>query len=276
MKPDDMPETPDALCTVPVVRSQRGDRCAASDTVLAEVPVALSFNGVAHAVMMATPTDLEAFALGFALSEGVIETPAQCYGIDVQAHPRGVDVQLQVATRAFERLKHQRRTMEGRSGCGVCGVESLAALDLDPTPVPAERRLDGLQAEQVLQAFAQLAERQPLNAATGACHAAGWSLPDGSLVDVLEDVGRHNALDKLIGRLAHGPALQRPGFVIVSSRASYELVRKCARLGLPALAAISAPTSLAVDLATRCGLRLFGFCRDEGAVEYTGTAAALR
>ncbi|MCW7539942.1 formate dehydrogenase accessory sulfurtransferase FdhD [Aquabacterium sp. A7-Y] len=252
----------------PVRRTQNGSSHPATDQLASEVPVALSFNGVSHAVMMATPADLEDFALGFALSEGLIASPAQCYGMELASGPLGCELRLEIASRAFDALKRRRRSLEGRTGCGLCGIESLAALDLQPEPLPAERALPGLGVTDVLQAFEQLSARQPLSALTGACHAAGWALPDGRLLEVAEDVGRHNALDKLIGRLARQGLLDQPGFVIVSSRASYELVRKCARLSLPALAAISAPTTLAVDIARQAGLRLFGFCRENGAVEY--------
>lgn len=265
------PALPAPIGELPVVRSAPSGRRAALDQVAAEVPVALSLNGISHAVMMATPADIEDFALGFALSEGLIGSPAECYGIEVRAVDAGIDVQLQLASRAFEALKQRRRAFEGRTGCGVCGVESLAALDLRPEPLPPGRALPALGPAEVSRAFHELAGRQPLNAQSGACHAAGWAAADGHLLEVAEDVGRHNALDKLIGRLARTGRLAEPGFAIVSSRASYELVRKCARLQLPALAAISAPTTLAVDIARRAGLRLFGFCRADSTVEYTAS-----
>jgi len=268
------------------------------DVVAAEVPVALVFNGISHAVMMATPQDLEDFALGFALSEGLVDTPADVRDIvctasrtcaddalDLPAGTQACEVHLEVASHCFARLKDRRRALAGRTGCGVCGIDSLEGLDLEPERVAVPDWLQGLSADAVLRALSGLPALQPLNRLTGAVHAAGWSLPDGTLAEVREDVGRHNALDKLIGRLARtgrlrfgsgGSVLQaglaapqpEPGFVAMSSRASYELVRKCARLQLPALATISAPTSLAIRIAERAQVQLWGFCRDPRARRY--------
>jgi len=266
-------------CTVQVFAD--GSLTARADAVAAETPVALVFNGVSHAVMMATPSDLEDFALGFALSEGLIDSPADCYGIELRCdgvagggdlEAPAVEVHLEIASRCFARLKERRRSLAGRTGCGVCGIDSLQALDLLPEAVPQPAWLQGLDARTVLAAFDGLAALQPLNRAVGSLHAAGWALPDGLLTDVLEDVGRHNALDKLLGRLAAAGRLGEPGFVVMSSRASYELARKCARLGVPALATISAPTSLAVRIAAQAGMRLWGLCRGPRAVLYAGPA----
>jgi len=272
MTPDRLdPETAELPPTaaVTVRRHQDGGADARLDTVAVEAPVALVFNGLSHAVMMATPTDLEAFALGFALSEGLIAGREECRDIEVLARTDGCEVHLEVSSRAFMALKERKRALEGRTGCGLCGIDSLAQLDLH-----AAERIQGrppVAADIVLRAFAALPARQRLNAETGACHAAGWAAPDGTLLEVAEDVGRHNALDKLLGRLALAGRLAEPGFVVMSSRASYELVRKCARLGIGTLAAISAPTSLAVDIARESGLQLYGFCRGTQAVEYTAS-----
>jgi FdhD protein len=238
-----------------------------ADHVAVETPVSLVFNGISHVVMMATPADLEALALGFALSEGLLSSRDECYGIDVKTHAQGCEVRLDVASRVAEQMKARRRNLAGRTGCGLCGIDSLQQLDLIPERLSPAPWVQALAPATVLRAFAQLPARQAINALTGACHAAGWATPDGELADVMEDVGRHNALDKLLGQRA----LQRrsgPGFVIVSSRASYELVRKCARLGVPVLAAISAPTTLAVDIARQAGLQLYGFCRGSHIVGY--------
>ncbi|MFT4266899.1 MAG: formate dehydrogenase accessory sulfurtransferase FdhD [Xenophilus sp.] len=256
---------------------------AREDALAAEVPVSLVFNGIAHAVMMATPRDLEAFALGFALSEGILDDAAQCYGIEARALaaaeaglPPGVDaveVRLEVATRAFARLKERRRSLVGRTGCGVCGVESFAGLDLDLPWRPAPAWIGRVDLPTVLQAFGQLAPRQVLNAEAGAIHAAAWASADGALAEVLEDVGRHNALDKLIGRLARAGRLGEPGFVLVTSRGSHELVRKCARVGIAAMATISAPTAMGVRMAELCGLTLWGLCRAPRGVLYSAGGA---
>ncbi|WP_367065849.1 formate dehydrogenase accessory sulfurtransferase FdhD [Oryzisolibacter sp. LB2S] len=241
--------------------------------VAAEVPVALVFNGISHAVMMATPQDLAEFAVGFALSEGVVERPEDCRDVEVQTHGVGTpdascSVHMEIAPRQFARLKERRRVLAGRTGCGVCGIESLQALDLHPAPLAAPVWREGLGAATVLRPFEALGARQLLNARAGSVHAAGWARPDGELVDVLEDVGRHNALDKLFGRLALTGRLGEPGFVVMTSRTSYELVRKCARMGVPAFATISAPTSLALQLAREAGMQLWGLCRPPSALRY--------
>lgn len=260
--------TSEPVQALSVQRISGTERQAQLDQVAVELPVALVFNGISQAVMMATPADLEAFALGFALSEGLLRSRAECYGVELLQQPQGWEVQLQVAASAEMRLKERRRTLVGRTGCGLCGIDSLRQLDLAPPPLAIRREITP---SAVARGFAQLPVQQPLNARTGAHHAAAWATPDGDLLLVMEDVGRHNALDKLLGRrLMDGRPCDDGGFVIMSSRASYELVLKCARLGVPALATISAPTTLAVDIAQRTGLQLYGFCRGEQAVLYTG------
>ena len=254
------------------------------DVLAAEVPVALVFNGISHAVMMATPQDLEDFALGFALSEGILDSAADCRGIDVEAVdataaglPEGVasvEVQLEIATHCFERLKGRRRNLAGRTGCGVCGVESLAGLDLTPQPVPRRDWIAQIDLPTVLRGLAQMKQRQRLNAEAGALHAAAWARADGTLTDVREDVGRHNALDKLVGTLARAGRLQEPGVVLMTSRGSHELVRKCGRVGLAALATVSAPTAMGVRMAELSGVRLWGLCRDPRGVLYASGLGA--
>lgn len=255
-----------------------GQAQAQQRVLAAEVPIALVFNGISHAVMMCSPQDLEVFALGFALSEGIIDQVADCYGIEVQPlapcgtdpEAPGISVEMQIASRCFVRLKERRRALTGRTGCGICGIDSMDALDLVPEPLPAladwASQLD-LAALQT--AFSQLPGLQLLNQQAGAVHAAGWATPDGQLQAALEDVGRHNALDKLLGHMAQQQMLAQPGFVVMTSRASYELVRKCARMGLPVLATISAPTSLAIRVANQAGMRLFGLCRGPRMVRYS-------
>lgn len=256
---------------------QRQTRVLAS-----EVPIALVFNGISHAVMMGTPLDLEDFAIGFALSEGIIDSAADCYGVEVTpvaaaaaGLPEGMDgleVQLEIASRCFARLKDHRRSMSGRTGCGVCGVESFAALDLSFDALPTRDWVAQVDLPTVLQAIDNLPPKQLLNAEAGAIHAAGWATLDGQVHDVIEDVGRHNALDKLLGRLARTGRLQDPGFVVLSSRGSHELVRKCAKLGIGALATISAPTAMGVRMAELTGLRFWGLCRPPKATLYVAGA----
>ena len=286
MSADPTPTVPPPLVRLPVqVQLQlQGEAGLPSggawrdDTLAAEVPVALVFNGISHAVMMATPQDIEDFALGFALSEGILDAASDCRDIEVRAVsaadaglPEGIpaiEVRLEISTRSFERLKGRRRSIAGRTGCGICGVESFAALDITPQRVPARDWIGRIDAATVLRAFADLPARQLLNAQAGAIHAAGWATVDGALVEVLEDVGRHNALDKLLGRLARAGRLAEPGFVVMSSRGSHELVRKCARLGIAALATISAPTAMGVRMAELAGVRFWGLCRAPRAVLY--------
>lgn len=256
------------------IRRHQGDAVALEiDNVAEEVPVALVYNGISHAVMMATPLDLEAFAVGFSLTEGIVDTVREIYDVEVEPGCDGIEVRLEISQRAFMAMKDRRRTLAGRTGCGVCGIESLALLDLVPEPLAA--RGIAPSAAMVRQAADALRARQQLMAATGGVHAAAWCGPDGQLQAVFEDVGRHNALDKLIGHLARAREAFGDGFVFLSSRASYELVRKAARMQIPMLATISAPTSLAIRIAEQAGVRLLSFCRQDGFVEYTSPETVL-
>lgn len=273
------PSTPAALTTCEV-RFHHAERAVvAQSRVLAnEVPIALVFNGISHAVMMGTPLDLEDFAIGFALSEGIIDHASDCYGVEVRpvdaaaaglpAGMNGMEVQIEIASRCFARLKDHRRSISGRTGCGVCGVESFAALDLSFDALPARDWVSQVDLPTVLTAINNLPALQTLNAQAGAIHAAGWATLNGQVHEVIEDVGRHNALDKLLGRLARTDRLGQPGFVVLSSRGSHELVRKCAKLGIGALATISAPTAMGVQMAQLAGLRFWGLCRPPQATLY--------
>jgi FdhD protein len=256
----------------PVLRSNPdGVATLDEETVAIEAPVALLFNGVSHVVMMATPLNLTELGLGFALSEGLLDDAAQCYGIDVVSTTLGWEVRLEVATRSFARLQERRRQMSGRTGCGVCGIESLQQWAQPPArPVNwsmahwlGSWRADDAQAQSAVQsALLELPGRQIINAQTGALHAAAWVTPEGQLLHIFEDVGRHNALDKLLGHLARAGASMNEGWVLMTSRASHELVHKCIRAGVPLLATVSAPTSLAIDAAKAGQLRLWAWCRD--------------
>nr|WP_315594050.1 formate dehydrogenase accessory sulfurtransferase FdhD [uncultured Cupriavidus sp.] len=258
------------------IRRHQGDAIALEvDLVAEEVPVALVYNGISHAVMMATPLDLEAFAVGFSLTEGIADSVAEIYDVEVEPGCDGIEVRIEIAQRAFMAMKQRRRTLAGRTGCGVCGIESLALLDLVPEPLAATTRHIEPSAEMVRRAADSLRTHQHLMAATGGVHAAAWCGPDGALRAVFEDVGRHNALDKLIGHLARSREAFGDGFVFLSSRASYELVRKAARMQIPMLATISAPTSLAIRIAEQAGVRLLSFCRQNGFVEYTSAKSVL-
>lgn len=232
------------------------------DLVAEEVPVAMVYNGISHAVMMATPADLEDFALGFSLTEGIIQNPAELFDLELDWQAEGVTVAMRINGERLSALKQQRRNMTGRTGCGLCGTESLEQA-IRPIPrvppqvaitdVAIQRAIDGLKAHQ------------PLQAKTGATHAAAWCAADGAILAVREDVGRHNALDKLIGsqqRTGRGllPGFNQ-GFALISSRASFEMVQKSAAVGIGCLVAVSAPTALAIREAQKAGMTLVGFAR---------------
>ena len=238
---------------------------SSEDELAEEVPVALEYNGVSHAVMLATPSDLEEFALGFSLSEGILASSAECYGIEIAFGAAGITAHIDVATSAFMRLKERRRSLAGRTGCGLCGADSLAQV-IRPLPRLAPTR--ALSGAAIRRALAQVRQQQPLGRLTGATHAAMWCGRDGAPRLVFEDVGRHNALDKLIGGLRLRGADLDDGFVLITSRASVEMVQKAASVGIGAMVAISAPTALAVRTALDCGLTLVAFARGDDFVAY--------
>ncbi|UXH79221.1 formate dehydrogenase accessory sulfurtransferase FdhD [Roseateles amylovorans] len=260
---------PSALVTVRPTRLG-GPAREDEEWVAEEVPVALEYNGLSQAVMLATPLDLEDFALGFSLSEGLIATPADLLDIEIQTRPNGVALQLRVTARCELLLKERRRSMAGRTGCGLCGTDNLDQVFRPPAqPVPA-LPVDRSQLIPVLsRAMRELAEAQPLQQRSGGIHAAAWCGPDGAVRLVREDVGRHNALDKLIGALARAGTDTAAGFAAVTSRASFEMVQKAAGAGMPMLAAVSAPTHLAIRTAQACGLTLAGFVREGRATLYS-------
>jgi FdhD protein len=236
------------------------------DWLIDEVPVALVFNGISHAVMLASPTDLEDFARGFALSEGLLEKPDELYGIDVVPVANGIEVRLEVAAACEFRLKERRRNLSGRTGCGLCGTESL---DQVLRPIRAVDGSLSISRGAVAHALRTIGAAQPLQRISGAAHAAAWCTPTGQVVLAREDVGRHNALDKLIGALVAGEVDVSRGFVAITSRASVEMVQKAATIGIGIVVAVSAPTALAVHLATESGVALAGFARGADFVCYT-------
>lgn len=266
MKPVDGPLRPAAGIRPASVTAWRGGRMQPqADWVAEEVPVALVFNGISHAVMMATPDDLDDFALGFGLTEGLLDGPAELLGIDIQPVADGIEVRLEVSARCEWRLKERRRTLAGRTGCGLCGTDSLAQVRLELPRVPALQ----LQPAALARAQRELRHTQATQQLTGASHAAAWCNADGTVRLAREDVGRHNALDKLIGALVRAGVDPAPGFICITSRASFEMVQKTARAGVGVLAAVSAPTALAIDTAQSCGLALAGFVRGDDFVGYT-------
>ena len=251
--------------SLPVRGFRAGRPFAVQDWVADEVPVALEFNGVSHAVMLATPLDLEDFALGFSLSEGILDAPHELFAVEEERSEMGITLHLEVAGGPFARLKERRRSLTGRTGCGLCGTESLEHVARN-LPVlaggPAWRR------EAIGRAMSQFCQRQTLQQATGAVHAAAWCSAEGELMWLREDVGRHNALDKLIGALAANGIEASTGFIAVTSRASFEMVQKTAMAGVSLLAAVSAPTSFAVATAQRARMTLVGFARQQDLVVY--------
>lgn len=221
-----------------------------------EVAVALTCNGSTQAVMMATPEDLEDFARGFLLTEGIAD-PAEVESIEVVGTPRGIDVQIWLSEGAQARLEARRRSRMGPVGCGLCGIESLEEATRDLPAVASDLHLTS---EDVTAAMAALAPLQTLHMATRAAHAAGFWVPGQGMVAVREDVGRHNALDKLAGALT---GADRAGAVVLTSRVSLDMVQKCARLGAPVLIAAAAPTAAALEAADKAGLTVVACARGD-------------
>ena len=250
-----------------VVGVRAGQVFAATDWVADEVAVALEYNGISHAVMMATPADLEDFARGFSLSEGIVDALDQIRDIELVESPQGHTLQIEIAAACFARLKDRRRSLTGRTGCGLCGTDSLAHAVRRPVPVAAPATPFAIAA--VARALAALRIQQHLLDATGATHAAAWCHADGTIALVREDVGRHNALDKLVGALRWAGVNAPSGFIVVTSRVSFEMVQKAACAGVALLAAISGVTGLAIDVAEAAGITLLGFARGDNASVYS-------
>jgi FdhD protein len=244
----------------PVQRWNGSATSVVPSDIACEVPIAFEYNGISHAVMLATPADLQDFAIGFSFSEG-IAAAEQCYDIEVRESAAGITLAIRIAAAAFANLKAHRRTLAGRTGCGICGTESLDQV-LRPLPDLSTQSLC-IAPAALERAYAGLAGVQPLQHRTGAAHGAVWCGVDGTIVCAREDVGRHNALDKLIGALLRTDTDTRAGFALVTSRASVEMVQKSATAGIAVLAAVSAPTALAVRTAESCGQTLIGFARGQ-------------
>ncbi len=247
--------------TYGVQRWVDGGAISGEDRIAEEVPVALVYEGLSHAVMLATPQDLEDFATGFSLSEGIVSSARELYEVEVVDHPVGNEVRMRVPGERFIALRERRRAMAGRTGCGLCGVESLDQVIRHP----AARVSAGgvVAAGALLRAQSELEAMQHLFHLTGAVHGAAWCALDGAVELVREDVGRHNALDKLIGAVAQQGGSFDNGFVLMTSRASYEIVQKAAAVGIAVVAAVSAPTGMAVRMAQAAGVTLIGFARGE-------------
>lgn len=236
------------------------------DFIAEEVPISLIYNQIPHVVMLATPTNLEEFALGFSITEGIIKSPHELLSARVYNRSNGIEVQLKIPEHRFDRLSDKGRNLTGRTGCGLCGASTLQQAIRQPNTVKGEL---SVSAEDLRSALFDIGNHQKLNHITGAVHAAAWVVPGQGISDIREDVGRHNALDKLIGCLLRNNKDLSSGFIIITSRASYEMVQKTAWVGISLLAAISAPTGLAIRLANETGLTLIGFARDDQHVVYT-------
>lgn len=240
------------------------------DTLAKEVPVALVYNDIAHTVMMCSPRDLEDFAMGFSLTEGIINKPADIYGIDIEEVCNGMEARIELATRCFVALKDHRRTLTGRTGCGICGAEQIQQVYKNVAKLDRTLTFNICQFDTCLQ---QLYEAQELGKQTGSTHAAAFFSVEGKLLAIREDVGRHVALDKLLGW--HAKADKPQGFIVVTSRASYEMVQKTVSCGIEMLVAISAATDLAVQMAEQYNLTLVGFARESRATIYSGKERLL-
>ncbi|MDP3678638.1 MAG: formate dehydrogenase accessory sulfurtransferase FdhD [Methylotenera sp.] len=259
------------LSTFTVMQWHDGELKQTQDCLAEETPVALVYNGVSHAVMLATAQDLEDFAMGFSLSEGIVQNASELYGIEVQVQSNGIELHCDIASERFLQLKQRRRTLAGKTGCGLCGAENLAQAMRYPEPLPIQNRFEK---NSIIKGLQAIHSQQTLQQKTGATHASAYVLADGTVSMVREDVGRHNALDKLIGALAKQAsdnqlASDTQGFIITTSRASFEMVQKTASAGIDLLVAVSAPTGLAVRVAEQCGLTLVGFARGDRYVVYS-------
>ncbi|MBK8455688.1 MAG: formate dehydrogenase accessory sulfurtransferase FdhD [Phyllobacteriaceae bacterium] len=241
--------------------ARRGGRFVTEPRMVPEeTAVALTYNGSTHAVMMATPADLEDFAVGFSLTEGFASTIEDIEDIGIVATGGGIDLQVRMRREVGEAIASRRRAMAGPAGCGLCGVESIEAALRPARPV---RSGVHFASTDIVSAIAELSKRQPLNGQTGAAHAAGFHLPGAGIVLVREDVGRHNALDKLIGAMARSGIAASTGVIALTCRISVEMVQKAAAFGVPVIAAVSAPTALAVRTADAAGVTLAALVRGE-------------
>jgi FdhD protein len=254
------------LLEVSATRWDHGVARERMEQVVEETPVAIVYNGIPHVVMMATPADLEDFALGFSLTEELIQRPEDLEHLEIVRYSRGVEIQATVSPGCEAVIAGRTRRLTGRTGCGICGADGVDAVLKTIHPIRSDARIGVAALERALAA---LTTGQPLNAASGAVHAAAWARADGTIGLVREDVGRHNALDKLVGAAIAAQVDAGSGFVLVTSRASFEMVQKAAVLGVPLLAAISGPTGLAVRVARESALTLVGFARGERFTVYT-------
>lgn len=238
----------------------QGTRRAVRRAWVPEVPVALEYNGLSYAVMMASPQDLEDFAVGFALTEGLAADAAQCTDVAVAEVEQGWIVRAALAGLGIDRLTDRVRARVAESSCGLCGIENLAEVARPLPPVAPHEPVDPAA---IFAALRALPDHQPLTTATGAAHAAAWAAPDGAIGCTREDVGRHNAMDKLIGAMARAGRPLSPGFILSTARCSFEIVEKAVRSGATTLVCVSLPTTMAVERARSAGLSLWALARED-------------
>jgi len=250
----------------PMLRLSESDTDPGLVTVAEEVPVALVFNGRPYVVVMATPLDLEDLAIGFSLTESIVDEAAGVEHVDVVKAAHGIELQIRISAADAERLEERSRALVARTSCGLCGIERIKDVLRMPERIP--HTLD-ISRDALFLAGHELPKRQTLNNETATVHAAAWANAFGEIQLVREDVGRHNALDKVLGAMARDHVDARGGFVVVTSRASYEMVQKAALRGVELVAAISRPTGLAIRFAIDAGVTLVGLLRGTSAVVYT-------
>ena len=240
------------------------------ECIAEETPIAMVFNGISHVVMMATPDNLEDFAKGFSISENIVSDVEEIYSIEVNRTDVGIEIDINISNEAFNKLKDKRRNLIGRTGCGLCGAESLNQVFNHHNSIQAITQQSVFSAKNISLALDKLSKHQIIQQQTGATHAAAFCNQDGKILFAREDVGRHNALDKLIGAFYNHDTLNiKNPFIIISSRASYEMIQKAATLKVALVVAISAPTALAVRLANKLGITLLGFARGKNYNIYT-------
>jgi FdhD protein len=250
---------------VTVQRWKDGQLTRTTDLVTEEVPVALVYHGVPHVVMLASPADLEDYAVGFTVSEGLVGDPGEIQSVEVVRAAESIEVRIGIAGERFSELLRRRRNLTGRSGCGLCGAETVEEAIRPPVQVAAGPTVT---AADLHAALVQLESLQPINSRTGSIHAAAWAVPGKGIQFVREDVGRHNALDKVIGALVRSGTDVTAGYAVITSRASFEMVQKAAAAGITCVVAVSAPTALAIRMAEQTGVTLVGFARRDRHVIY--------
>jgi FdhD protein len=257
---------PATSCEVTVHRWRDGDVERVVDHVAEELPVALVFNGVPHVVMLATPANLEDLAVGFTLSESIVASPSEILSVEASTRDDGaLEVRIGITASRLSELLRRQRNLTGRTGCGLCGAQTVEDAIRQPAPVHGGVNVDSKSLHDALR---DLRDRQEINLRTGSVHAAAWVMPDSGIKLVREDVGRHNALDKVIGAVVRAGGDFQYGYFVVTSRASYEMVQKAVTVGGTLLAAVSAPTAFAIRMAESAGLTLIGFAREHQHVVY--------